>query len=451
MISQSDRQLLEALYHVAVNAAHPDQAIAKFAPEPPRKPPRGRTIVVGAGKASAQMAAALERHWEAHDYGPISGTIITRYGFGAECKHIDILEAAHPVPDAAGLRGTQALFDTLHGLTPDDLVIALISGGGSALLPAPLEGLTLDDEIALNEALLASGAPIGAMNTIRKQISGIKGGRLALAAAPARVHSLLISDIPGDIPSFIASGPTIADTTNRADALAAIAHYNIQLSAKILAFLANAPETAPLPTDPRLKRNSHHIIASAAVSLDAVAAHAKAQGLNAMILSDSMEGEAREVGLFHAAIARQIALTNGPVQKPAILLSGGEATVTIRPRTTDTFNGNGQGQDKDKDKGQDKGKGGRNTEFLLSFAHAIAGLEGITALAADTDGIDGSEDNAGAFADGATSARLHAFGGRAEHYLNRNDAWTAFDTLGDIFKPGPSGTNVNDLRAIIIR
>lgn len=430
-MNQSDRQLLEALYHVAIKAAHPDKTIAQFAPIPPK----GRTVIIGAGKASAQMASALERHWHCQNFGSISGTIVTRYGFAASCQNIEIIEAAHPVPDEAGLKGAQALFSTLHDLTEDDLVIALISGGGSALLPAPLPGLQIEDEIALNEALLASGAPISAMNTIRKQISAIKGGRLALAAWPAQVCSLLVSDIPGDIASFVASGPTIADATNRADALAAIAQYNIPLSARLKTFLSSAPETAPLPSDPRLQRNSHHIIASAAISLQAVADYAKAHGLNPMILSDSIEGEAREAGLFHAAIARQIALTSGPVSKPALLLSGGETTVTIRPTIT----------------GTPQGKGGRNTEFLLSFASAISGLEGITALAADTDGIDGSEDNAGAFADGLTTQRLHSLGHRPEVFLNNNNAWSAFDALDDIFKPGPSGTNVNDLRAIIIR
>ena len=315
------------------------------------------------------------------------------------------------------------------GLTADDLVIALISGGGSALLPSPPAGLTLADEIAVNQALLASGAPISAMNTLRKHVSTIKGGRLAAAAWPAKVVSLVVSDIPGDNPALVASGPTIADGSGRAEALAIVEAYRMALPAAVMAHLASPQADAPRPDDPRFARNEVHLIASAAVSLDAAAAEARRQGVETVILSDSIEGEAREVGGVHAAIAREVALRDRPFRKPVLILSGGETTVTLRA----------------------KGKGGRNSEFLLAFALGIDGTPGIHALAADTDGIDGSEDNAGAFADGSTVARMRAAGVDAKARLAGNDAWTAFHSVGDLFVPGPTGTNVNDLRAILVR
>lgn len=421
MTIEKDRHHLEAIYKIAIAAAHPDSVLPKYLPNAPN----GKTIVVGAGKACAQMAQVLERNWT----GALSGTIVTRYGFSVPCEHIDIIEAAHPVPDEAGLLGAQKLFEEVQRLESDDLVIALISGGGSALLPSPIAPLTLEDEISLNETLLASGAPIGVMNTIRKQISQIKGGRLAAAVAPAAMHTILISDIPGDVPGQIASGPTIADDSGRSDALKLIEQYDIKISERMQSFLNTALEDAPKPDDPRLASHTYSVIASSGISLRACAKHAQSIGLEPMILSESIEGEASEAGLFHAAIARQISQRDEPTQKPAMILSGGETTVTIRG----------------------KGKGGRNTEFLLSFAIAIAGLEGVTALAADTDGIDGSEDNAGAFCDGTTVQRMKAAGIDPILSLQENDAWSAFDAIGDIFKPGPSGTNVNDLRAIIIR
>ncbi|RRI04363.1 glycerate kinase [Mesorhizobium tamadayense] len=415
------KTFLAAIFNAAVAAADPEKTIRNHLPARPK----GRTIVIGAGKGSAQMAAAFEKVWD----GPIEGLVVTRYGYGAKCERIEIIEAAHPVPDAAGLEASRRLLEKVRGLTADDLVVALISGGGSALLPSPAPGLTLADEIAVNEALLASGAPIAAMNTIRKHLSTIKGGRLAAAAHPARVVSLVVSDIPGDNPALVASGPTVPDNGSRADALASIAAYGMKLPDAVMAHINSSAANAPRTDDPRFAGNEVHLIASAGVSLEAAAAEARRQGVEAAILSDSIEGEAREVGGVHAAIARQVATRNRPFKKPVLILSGGETTVTLRA----------------------KGKGGRNSEFLLAFAIGIDGVEGIHALAADTDGIDGSENNAGAFADGTTVARMRAAGVDAKAMLASNNAWTAFNSVDDLFVPGPTGTNVNDLRAILIR
>lgn len=415
------KTFLTAIFNAAVAAADPQRTIRDRLPAMPK----GRTIVIGAGKGSAQMAAAFEKVWD----GPIEGLVVTRYGYGATCQRIEIIEAAHPVPDAAGLEASRRLLEKVQGLTADDLVVALISGGGSALLPSPAEGLTLADEIAVNEALLASGAPIAAMNAIRKHVSTIKGGRLATAAYPAKVVSLVVSDIPGDNPALVASGPTVPDSGSREDALASIAAYGMKLPASVMAHINSPAADAPRADDPRFSRNEVHLIASAGVSLEAAAAEARRQGIEAVILSDSIEGEAREVGGVHAAIAREVATRNRPFPKPVLILSGGETTVTVRT----------------------KGKGGRNSEFLLAFAIGISGMDGIHALAADTDGIDGSEDNAGAFADGSTVARMREAGVDAKAMLAANNAWTAFDAIGDLFVPGPTGTNVNDLRAILIR
>lgn len=421
MAMTDPKQFLTSVFEAAVAAADPELTIRRHLPAKPK----GRTIVIGAGKGSAQMAAAFEKAWD----GPLEGVVVTRYGFAAPCERIKIVEASHPVPDANGLEAAKLLLETVSGLTEDDLVVALVSGGGSALLPSPAGNLTLADEIAVNEALLASGAPISAMNTIRKHISGIKGGRLAAAAHPARVVSLVVSDIPGDNPALVASGPTVPDEASRADALRLIETYRIALPANVMAHINSAAADAPQPTDPRFARNEVHVIASAAVSLDAAAEAARKQGVETVILSDAIEGEAREIGGVHAAIAREVATRNRPFNKPVLILSGGETTVTLRA----------------------KGKGGRNSEFLLAFAIGIAGLQGIDALAADTDGIDGSEDNAGAFADGSTVSRMHAASVDAKAMLAGNNAWTAFNSVGDLFAPGPTGTNVNDLRAILIR
>ncbi|MER9756044.1 glycerate kinase [Mesorhizobium sp. M0166] len=421
MTEVDPKLFLISIFNAAVAAADPQRTIKDHLPARPK----GRTIVIGAGKGSAQMAAAFEKVWD----GPIEGLVVTRYGYGAACRRIEIIEAAHPVPDAAGLEASRRLLEKVQGLTADDLVVALISGGGSALLPSPAEGLTRADEIAVNEALLASGAPIAAMNTIRKHLSSIKGGRLAAAAYPAKVVSLVVSDIPGDDPALVASGPTVPDVGSREDALASIAAYGMNLPVSVMAHINSPAADAPHPDDPRFSRNEVHLIASAGVSLEAAAAEARYQGIEAVILSDSIEGEAREVGGIHAAIAREVATRNRPFAKPVLILSGGETTVTLRA----------------------KGKGGRNSEFLLAFAIGISGMAGVYALAADTDGIDGSEDNAGAFADGSTVSRMRMAGVDAKAMLAGNNAWTAFNAVGDLFAPGPTGTNVNDLRAILIK
>jgi len=420
MTISDPRKFLVSLFDAAVEAADPQRVMRNFLPAKPK----GKTIVIGAGKGSAQMARAFEQCWD----GPLSGVVVTRYGFGVACERIEIIEASHPVPDKNGLVAAKRLCDAVTGLTGDDLVIALISGGGSALLPAPPEGMSLEDEIAVNRALLASGAPISAMNAVRKHLSTIKGGRLAAMAAPARVVSLIVSDIPGDNPSEVASGPTVPGPATRADALKAVQQYGITLPDNAMARLTSPQADAPRPGDAVFGRNEVHIIASAAVSLEAAAAVAGKAGIEAAILSDAIEGEAREAGKVHAAIAREVAMRNRPFKKPVVILSGGETTVTVK--------GNG--------------KGGRNSEFLLAFALATDGLDGVHALAADTDGIDGSETNAGAFSDGGSIQRMRAKSLDPAALLANNDAWSAFNAIGDIFEPGPTGTNVNDLRAILI-
>jgi len=417
-----DRAFLASLFDAAVAAADPRRALAAYLPDRPK----GRTVVIGAGKGAAQLAAAFEELWD----DPVEGVVVTRYGYGCQTRHVRVLEAAHPLPDAAGLAASDALFQAVAGLGPDDLVVALICGGGSALLAAPATGLTLEDEIDLNRALLASGAPIGAMNAIRKQVSRIKGGRLAIAAHPAPMVSLIVSDVPGDDPAQVASGPTVPDGVGRAEARKALRDYAIAVPEKIRRFLDDAPEDAPSPDDPRLARNSVQVIASSARSLEAAAEAARRAGVEAVILSDAIEGEAREVARMHGAIAREVARHGRPFTPPVVMLSGGETTVTIRG---------------------DHGRGGRNSEFMLSLATAIDGCPAITALAADTDGIDGSEENAGAFADGQTLSRMRAAGLDPAEMLAAHDAWTAFKAVGQLFVTGPTGTNVNDLRAILIR
>lgn len=415
----SPREFLDSLFHAAVKAADPLTGIKAHLPEKPK----GRTVVIGAGKGAAQMARALESLWD----GPLEGVVVTRYGYGCETEHVEIIEASHPVPDAAGLAASKRLLDTVRDLTADDLVIALVCGGGSALLPSPPEGLTLDDEIALNEMLLASGAPISAMNVVRKHLSTIKGGRLA-AATKARVVSLIVSDIPGDNPAHVASGPTVPDRSTRHEALEIIAQYGLKLPQAAIDHLNSEKADAPLPDDPAFARNSHHIIASAGVSLEAAAALARASGIEAAILSDAIEGESRDVALVHAAIAKEVLGRNRPFAKPVVILSGGETTVTLRAKG---------------------GKGGRNGEFALAAALALDGHD-IHLLAADTDGIDGSENNAGAFADGTTVRRLRAAGLDPRRLLDGNDSYTGFQAIGDLFETGPTGTNVNDFRAILI-
>lgn len=415
-----NRAFLVSLFKAAVTAADPLQALRPFVPARPK----GKTIVVGGGKGAAQLAQAFERLWD----GPLTGAIVTRRGFGAPCRRIEVIEAAHPVPDAAGLAGAERLLGAVRGLTADDLVVALVSGGGSALLAAPAGDLTLDDEIAVNAALLSSGAPISAMNAVRKHVSRIKGGRLAAAAFPARVVSLIVSDIPGDDPALVASGPTVPGGATRADALAAIELYRISLPDRVMRHLRETPDDAPRADDPRFARNEVHVIASAARALEAAAKEAGKSGVAAAILSDAMEGEAREAARIHAALAREVALRGRPFASPVVMLSGGETTVTVKGG----------------------GRGGRNGEFALSLALGIDGLADVHALAADTDGIDGTEDNAGAFADGTTASRLRGLGHDPAWLLADNDSHRAFAALGDLFTTGPTGTNVNDFRAILI-
>ncbi|MDX3927756.1 MAG: glycerate kinase [Shinella sp.] len=417
------RTFLASLFDTAVKAADPVAAIRAHLPERPK----GRTIVIGAGKAASQMAAALESLWD----HPLEGAVVAQHGPVAPCKHIEVLQSSHPVPDEAGLAASQRLFQAVEGLTENDLVIALVSGGGSSLLPAPAGNLTLADEIAVNKALLASGAPISAMNVVRKHVSRIKGGRLAHAAHPAKVVSLIISDVPGDNPVHVASGPTIPDRATPEDALTIIRQYRMTLPEAVMAHLKSAEAAAPMPDDPGFRRQEHHVIASARVSLEAAAEQARREGIEAVILSDSIEGEARDIGRMHAALAREVKTHGRPFAAPVLILSGGETTVTIR------------------DEGY--GKGGRNSEFLLSFAADIDGFGDIHALAADTDGRDGSEHNAGAFADGGSIARMREAGEDPRARLLGHDAYTAFAAIGDIFDTGPTGTNVNDFRAILIR
>jgi glycerate 2-kinase len=416
-----NREILENLFRVAVAAADPTAAIRASLPPAPR----GRTIVIGAGKASAEMARAFEAAWD----GPLEGLVVTRYGHAVPCERIEIVEAAHPVPDEAGYLAARRIMEKVSGLSHDDLVVALISGGGSALLPQPAPGMTFEDEQETNRLLLASGAPIGAMNVIRNELSAIKGGRLAALAAPARVATLVISDVPGDDPALVASGPTLPLRSTRAEARHLVALHGLKLPPAAMAVLEGDANAAPRAGDPRFAHNTVKIVASASLSLEAAAREAAQHGLVPHILSDAIEGEARDVALVHAALAREIATRSRPFPKPALLLSGGETTVTLR--------GNG--------------RGGRNAEFLLAFALAIEGLDGISALAADTDGIDGAGDNAGAICDGTTAARMRAAGVDPRAALANNDAYTAFRAVNGLFITGPTGTNVNDFRAISIR
>lgn len=417
------RPFLASLFAAAVAAADPERIVRDHLPPKPK----GRTIVVGAGKGAAQLARAFDEAWDA----PLEGMVVTRYGQGVPCPRIAVREAAHPVPDAAGLAAAAELLAMVGGLSEDDLVVALICGGGSALLPSPSPGLSLADEIAVNEALLASGAPISHMNTLRTSISQIKGGRLALAAHPARVVTLVVSDVPGDDPGLVSSGPTVPSLTSAADALGVVRDYCLQLPPAVLTHLHSEVATTPSPPKPRLARCETRVIASASRSLEAAAAVAQSYGIEAAILSDAIEGEARDVGQVHAALVREIGTRDRPFRKPVLLLSGGETTVTLT--------------------GGDRGRGGRNTTFLLSFALGITGMSNVWAMAADTDGIDGSEANAGAFADGSSIARMLSAGIDARRTLLKNDAWTAFEGIDDLFSPGPTGTNVNDFRAILVR
>ncbi|WP_096785393.1 glycerate kinase [Rhodobacter sp. CZR27] len=414
-------RLLRRMFEAAVAAALPARVVPPHLPAPPK----GRTIVLGAGKASAAMARAVEEHWT----GPLEGLVVTRYGHGVPCDRIEIVEAAHPVPDEAGRMAAARMLAMAEAAGPDDLVICLISGGGSALLALPAEdGLSLGDKQAINAALLRSGADIGQMNTVRRHISAIKGGRLAVAAHPARVVSLLISDVPGDDPAAIASGPTVADPTTSAEAAAILARYGVEVPDSVRRHLASPASETPKPGDPRLAQATATLVATPQKSLLAAAEVARAAGYTPLILGDALEGEAAEMGKVLAGMARAAAGTGHPVDAPCVLISGGETTVTLRGT----------------------GRGGRNVEFLLSLGLALNGHPQVWALACDTDGIDGTEPAAGALLAPDSLARARALGWDLRKVLERNDAHSLFSALGDQVVTGPTLTNVNDFRAILI-
>jgi len=414
------RRLLLDMFDAAVGAAAPALCVPPHLPDPPK----GRTLVVGAGKAAAAMAAAVEAHWP----GPLEGIVVTRYGHGVPLSRIKAVEASHPVPDEAGPAAARAILEAASALGPDDLMLCLISGGGSALLALPASGITLADKQAVNRALLKSGAPIGEMNIVRKRLSAIKGGRLAVAAAPARVVTLIISDVPGDDPATIASGPTVPDRSTSAEARAILARYGIDPPRAVLDHLSDPSSETPKPGDPRFARVENILVATPQMALEAAAAVARTAGVAPLILGNGLEGEARDVGLVHAGIARQCAAHGQPAEPPCVLISGGETTVTVR----------GQG------------RGGRNAEFLLGLGLGLAGHPDISALAGDTDGIDGSEHNAGALLLPDTMARARARGLDPAAHLAANDAFTFFDALGDLVVTGPTLTNVNDFRAVLV-
>ena len=426
-------RFLEHLYQAAVRRALPLHNTAAFLPPPPR----GRTLVLGAGKAGGAMAQAVEALWPADK--PLSGLVVTRYHHipprpAGLPQRIEVVEASHPVPDAAGLQAAQRILALTEGLTGDDLVLCLISGGGSALLTLPAEGLSLEDKQRINRELLLSGAHIGEMNCVRKHLSRIKGGRLAAACAPARVVTLTISDVPGDDPSVIASGPTVPDATTCADAIAILQRYGIAVPGAIMSLLEQGALETPKPGDPRFAGHAVHMIATPQQSLEAAAAAALAAGVTPHILSDEIEGESREVGKVHAALARAVARRGQPFTKPCVILSGGETTVTVRKQP----------------EGTPRGRGGRAGEFCLGLAQALQGEPGVWALAADTDGIDGVEDNAGACVGPETLSRAQSLGMKIDQSLSRNDAYGFFRLLDDLVITGPTHTNVNDFRAILV-
>ncbi len=421
MNEQAAQQFLLGLYASAIQAVSAKKCLPAYLPTPPEQ---GRTLVIGAGKGAAAMAKVVEEHWST----PLSGLVVTRYGHGAECSQIEVVEAAHPVPDEAGRRAAARMLDMVQGLTEQDLVICLISGGGSALLSLPADGITLEQKQAINKALLKSGATISEINCVRKHLSAIKGGQLGLACAPARLVTLLISDVPGDDPGTIASGPTLPDATTLEQALAILRKYQIGLPSNIEQHLASSAHETPKPDDPRFLKNEYHLIATPEDALEAAAQTARTAGITPYILSDSIEGEARDIGSMHAAIALQVAKRNQPFLRPCVILSGGETTVTM--------------------KGQ--GRGGRNAEFLLSLAMALNAHPDIYALACDTDGIDGTEDNAGALYAPDSIARAEAKQLHARRMLENNDAYGFFHALGNLVISGPTRTNVNDFRAILI-
>ena len=437
------RQFLEFLFQAAVQRALPLHNTAACLPQPPR----GRTLVIGAGKAGGSMAQAVEALWPAD--APLAGLVVTRYDHipprpEGLAQRIELVEAAHPVPDAAGLKAAERILAMTQGLTADDLVLCLISGGGSSLLTLPADGLTLADKQRINQQLLASGANIAEMNCVRKHLSRIKGGRLAAACAPARVVTLTISDVPGDDVSIIASGPTVPDATTCAQALAILQRYGIDVPPDVLAQLQTGALETPKPGHASFTGHAIHLIATPQQSLQAAADAARAAGLAAYILSDEIEGESREVGKVHAALARAVAQKGQPFQTPCVILSGGETTVTLRQRPAGTAKGRGEKSE------ALRGRGGRAGEFCMGLALALQGQPGVYALAADTDGIDGVEDNAGAYVDPDTTARALAQGMKLADYLDRNDAYGYFERLGDLVFTGPTNTNVNDFRVLLI-
>ncbi|MEW8249109.1 MAG: glycerate kinase [Candidatus Thiodiazotropha sp.] len=416
----SQRDILLDLFRASVDAALPASCLPQHLPEPPK----GRTLVVGAGKAAASMAKAVEEHWD----GPLSGLVITRYDHGVPLDHIELVEAAHPVPDDAGRQAARRILEMAQALGPDDMMLCLISGGGSALLALPADGITLEDKQQINKSLLRSGATISEMNCVRKHLSAIKGGRLAAAASPAQVVTLLISDVPGDDPSVIASGPTVADPTTFADALAILRKYGIEEPKAVVQHLEEAGEETPKPGDERLERAETVMLATAQDALEAAAAKAQSLGYKPLILGNSIEGESRDVASVHAGIALQIATHGQPAEAPCVLLSGGETTVTVKG----------------------SGRGGRDAEFLLALAVALDSHPRIHAIACDTDGIDGTEDNAGALLDPESLGRAEQLGLKAVDMLNDNNGYHFFARLDDLVITGPTRTNVNDFRAILI-
>jgi glycerate 2-kinase len=420
MLSNDRSDLLRRLFDAAIAAVQPAHCVPPYLPAAPK----GRLVVIGAGKASAAMARAVEDHWS----GPLSGLVVTRYGYNVPCHSIEIVEAAHPVPDAAGEVAASRILETVANLSADDLVLCLISGGGSSLLSLPLPGLTLADEQALSRDLLASGATISEMNCVRRHLSGIKGGRLAAACYPAKVLNLIISDVAGDDAVNIASGPTVPDLTQCSDAMAVLRRYDIQVPPKAMAYLESGEGESLKPGDPRLPTIETRFIATPQMALEAAATMARDAGITPFILGDAIEGEARDVGKALAGIALQVAGRGQPFQTPCVLLSGGETTVTVR--------GNG--------------RGGRNAEFLLSLALALDGQAGVYALAGDTDGVDGQEEIAGALITPDTLARAQTLGINPRQYLDNNDGHGFFGALGDAVVTGPTLTNVNDFRAIIV-
>lgn len=417
---RTGRALLAELFNAALHAADPLETIGAHLPPPPK----GRTVIIGAGKAAARMAQGVERRWQ----GPLSGVVVTRYGHGAPTRQVQVIEAGHPVPNDASAAAARRMLAAVRGLGPDDMVLCLMSGGGSALMSLPAGDISLQEKREINQALLRSGAPIGEINIVRKHLSAVKGGRLALACGAARVVTLVLSDVPGDDPAVVASGPTLPDASTTQDALRILEQYGIAIAPAVRAVLEDPELETPKPGDPRLERNCVAVIASARQALQAAADAARAEGLRPLVLSDRLEGEARTVAQAHAALVQSVIAHGSPLRPPCVILSGGETSVTVRG----------------------SGRGGRNAEYLLALAVALQGTPGVHAMACDTDGIDGTEDNAGAVLAPDTLQRAAALGLDARALLDNNDGYSFFSALGDLVVTGPTRTNVNDFRAILI-